>query len=335
MPFPSLSVVIPNFNHSDHLAACLASVMNQSVPATEVVVIDDGSTDNSLQVLEELARKYSILKIYSNEKNLGIFPTVNRGIELARGDYYLSLAADDKVKPGFFEKALGLLGQHPQAGFCGAICQFEDLGRGLKYYYGLNVAEKPRYFSPEEMVQKSRCGRLQIFATPMILRRQCLIDAGKFEAEMKWCSDWFTCWVIGYRHGICFIPEILGEFKKYPTSYSGKGMRDSRERIEIYRSILDHLALPQYAESAERIRRGAALASFGKEMLWLIARHQTYRRFLTPAYLRRALWWSLKAETKEVLPDFLARWCMNVAGYTFKTGNAAKNSTERMGNAPV
>ena len=327
MALPSLSIVIPNYNHGRHLPACIGSVMSQSVPATEVIVVDDGSTDNSLEILEELSRKYPTLRVYKNEKNSGIYPTVNRAIDLCTCECFLPLSADDMVMPGLFEKALSLLARYPQAGLCAAICEFEDLGRNLKYYLGLDVADEPRYFSPEELVAKSRQKPLLIFASPMIVRRKLMLEtAGKFYPDLKWCSDWFSSWVTGYKHGICFVPEVLGRFRKYSTSYSGKGMQNIRERYEVYGAVLHRLSMPQYAESAERIVRAAALAPFGKECLKLVVTQRKYWRFLTPLYVGRCLSLTFKMAVKQMLPDSVTRWLMKVTGYASAPKSKASNS---------
>src|SRR5205809_2814761 len=116
MSLPSLSVVVPNYNHSQFLPAALGAILEQSVPASEVIVIDDASTDNSLEILNGFARKHPNLKVHRNEKNQGVLFGMRRGIELARSDYVLFAAADDQVLPGFFEKSLRLLARHPEAG---------------------------------------------------------------------------------------------------------------------------------------------------------------------------------------------------------------------------
>src|SRR5437762_2359536 len=95
MSLPTLSVVVPNYNHAHYLPKCLAAILGQSLPPTEVIMIDDGSTDNSLEVLGQLAREHPNLHVHRNERNRGVVWTANRGIDLAQGDYLFFTAADD------------------------------------------------------------------------------------------------------------------------------------------------------------------------------------------------------------------------------------------------
>src|SRR5438874_2539922 len=116
MKLPTLSVVIPNYNHGKLLPSAINAIVQQSVPPFEIIIIDDGSTDNSVEVIKELARRQPTIKFYQNDQNRGVSFTLNRGIDLASGDYAYFPGADDEILPGFFEKSLALLAQHPEAG---------------------------------------------------------------------------------------------------------------------------------------------------------------------------------------------------------------------------
>jgi glycosyltransferase involved in cell wall biosynthesis len=326
MKLPSLTIFVPNLNHGRHLPACVASVLSQSVLPTELILLDDGSTDDSVAVMESLARQSPVVKVYRNERNLGVIASLNRGLDLATGDYFLGLAADDSLLPGVVEKMLQLLVHHPQAAFCGAITLFRDEGAGLQYLYGTNVTERACYMSPDEMVRLARAGRMHMFATPMMVNRQQLIANGKYFPELKWCTDWFAVWTAGYQTGVCHVPEVLGEFTKDSTSYSGRGMQNTAERFAIYRAMLDHLARPKYQAAARRMREGAVLAQFGKEMLWLVLRHREYRHFLTPVYFWQACWWSLRAEVKKILPASLSRLYFRLAGHAPPRNSSANTA---------
>src|SRR5262245_35900410 len=115
MNWPRLSVVIPNYNHGAYLPRCLNALLRQSMPPFEIIVVDDASTDNSLEVLDQFTREHSQLRVLRNEKNQGALKTALRGLELIKGDYLYLPSADDEVVPGFFEASLRMLAQHPHA----------------------------------------------------------------------------------------------------------------------------------------------------------------------------------------------------------------------------
>lgn len=92
---PSVTVIIPNYNKSMYLEQCIESVASQTYRPLEILVVDDASKDNSLQVLEGLKQKYPMLRVIPLEKNGGVSHARNTGIELASGEIITMLDSDD------------------------------------------------------------------------------------------------------------------------------------------------------------------------------------------------------------------------------------------------
>lgn len=101
---PKVSVIVPVYNSEQELRDCLDSLVEQTEKDIEIIVIDDGSTDNSPEIEAEYQKKYPNVKVYRNERNLGQSETRNRGIELAEGDYIAFLDSDDYVNLGMYEE---------------------------------------------------------------------------------------------------------------------------------------------------------------------------------------------------------------------------------------
>ena len=121
MSSPTLSVVMGNYNHSRYLVESIPAILNQSFRPKELIIIDDASTDNSVEIIEGFAKKDPIIRFYKNEKNLGNAATYIKAYELITGDYFNLAAADDLVLPGLFEKTMAMLAKYPNAGYCSAI----------------------------------------------------------------------------------------------------------------------------------------------------------------------------------------------------------------------
>ncbi len=100
---PKVSVIIPVYNVEKYLSKCLDSVINQTLKDIEIICIDDGSTDNSLSILEEYAKKDKRIKIIK-QKNLGAGAARNKGLEVAKGDYLSFLDSDDFFELDMLEK---------------------------------------------------------------------------------------------------------------------------------------------------------------------------------------------------------------------------------------
>ena len=98
-----ISVIVPVFNASKTIKKCIESILNQTSPVFEIVLVNDGSTDNSEQVIKKYKEKYDNIKYYSKE-NSGVANTRNYGIEKATGDYILFIDSDDYIEQDLIEK---------------------------------------------------------------------------------------------------------------------------------------------------------------------------------------------------------------------------------------
>jgi glycosyltransferase involved in cell wall biosynthesis len=104
---PRISVVVPAYNCAPHLAACVSSVLNQTVSDLELIVVDDGSTDATLDELGRFDDRR--LEVVRNPRNRGVSHATNAGVERARGEYLAALAADDVWLPTKLERQIAHL----------------------------------------------------------------------------------------------------------------------------------------------------------------------------------------------------------------------------------
>lgn len=121
-----ISVIIPCYNHAQYVERSILSVLKQSHRPIELIVIDDGSSDASVSVLEKMAEKYDF--IFIRQKNQGVCKTLNRGIqEFSKGEYIALLASDDYWHPDKIQEQLSMLSQNPDSEFCFTQAfEFED-----------------------------------------------------------------------------------------------------------------------------------------------------------------------------------------------------------------
>lgn len=95
-----ISVIIPVFNVSGYLARCVESVCNQTYKDIEIILVDDGSTDNSLDICNQMQKKYSTIRVFHKE-NGGLSSARNMGLDNARGEYICFIDSDDWIEPDF------------------------------------------------------------------------------------------------------------------------------------------------------------------------------------------------------------------------------------------
>ena len=100
---PKVSIIVPVYNSGKYLKTCLDSLVNQTLKDIEIIAVDDCSTDNSLLILMDYAKKYHNIKVYHNRENLGQGASRNRGLDIARGEYIGFVDSDDYIRYTMYE----------------------------------------------------------------------------------------------------------------------------------------------------------------------------------------------------------------------------------------
>jgi len=277
---PTLSVVMPNYNHGRYIGEALEAVLGQSVPPLEVVVVDDGSTDDSVARIEAVAAAHPTVRLHRNERNRGVIFSVNRAVSLARGDFILSAAADDCVLPGLFEKSLSLLAQHPRANLCFTDFMFLDAATGELHPKHLGFAREAAYLDPEALVARLPRSAGSIPGCGTLFRREALQAAGGFRDELAWHCDWFASLAISFRGGCCYVPEPLSSFRFLSGSYSS-GSREWADQRAVLTSLLTLLESEEFADVRDAFFDSGVLAVFGIGIVRAALGDRRFRRLVT------------------------------------------------------
>ena len=147
MCFPTLSVLLGNYTEGPNIKRSLQKILSQSLRPDEIIIIDDCSTDNSIEIIQEIIKDEPEIRLIQNEKNIGTCASLNRIVHEASCEYFHLVGTDDFVLPGFYEKSMNLLSQYPQAGLCSAIVQCQDIkGENLRFDPGeeANAGERAK-----------------------------------------------------------------------------------------------------------------------------------------------------------------------------------------------
>lgn len=233
----SLSVILPNYNHGRYLERAIAALLAQEPQPREILIIDDGSTDDSAAVIERLLRQSSRLRALHNVANMGLVPTQRRGLDVATGAYVYLAAADDWVLPGFFNLAIGMLEAHPRAGlfFGEAVLVDGACGKTL----GFRPAAMPQFHAG--WIASSRVRRMLkrsdnwIVTGASVLRREAVGAAGGLDPELGSFADSYLTRKIALTRGALFAPQVVATWCIHPGSES----RQSARTFDKARHMLD------------------------------------------------------------------------------------------------
>lgn len=113
MDQPLVSVIIPCYKKAPYIGTTLESMQRQTYPSVEIIVVDDGSPDNTREVVEPYLTKMPNLR-YVRQENAGVSAARNNGIRSSKGEYVMALDADDAIEPTYIERCAGYLSAHPE-----------------------------------------------------------------------------------------------------------------------------------------------------------------------------------------------------------------------------
>jgi glycosyltransferase involved in cell wall biosynthesis len=232
MSLPSLSVVMPHYNHGRYLRQAVEALLAQSAPPLEIIVIDDASTDGSGALLSELAT-HPLVLVYHNDRNRGVGFTSNRGLSLSRGQYVYLTAADDLVRPGFFARALAMARDHPAAGLVyGQMGMTDEQGNVLRVF-GVSAWRTARFATPQDFLRQHLEGEGpdHSLCAATIYRRAALLSLGGYRTELGHWMDTFVARAVGLRDGACYVPEPFMNWRYSPRGVCGGTGWQERARV--------------------------------------------------------------------------------------------------------
>jgi glycosyltransferase involved in cell wall biosynthesis len=209
---PTISVVIPAYNAERTVLETIESVQQQAFSDFEIIVINDGSTDGTLKLLQSIQDER--LKIFSYE-NGGLPVARNRGISHATGEFIAFLDADDLWTPDKLELQLAALQQHPEAGVAYSWTYFKYDKEEYSYADESSFFEGNVY--PDLLVRNF----LHNGSNPLI-RRQAIESVGFFEPTLKSCEDWDYYLRLAAKWHFALVPKSQIIYRQSSSSMTSK-----------------------------------------------------------------------------------------------------------------
>lgn len=220
MTKPLISVAIPAYNHARYIELCLQSVVAQTYPNIELVIIDDGSTDDTASKVTDFLNKHQKRfenVIFESQKNKGVSATSNKAISLCNGEWIHLLGSDDRMYPNKIAHQFA------------AITAWADPKLALVYadadYIDENdiIIPKSQKNRPDTGIVSTAYRQLFLqnpIPNPTItIRKEAFLAIGGFDETLK-LEDW-DCWLrLSVNYSIARLPEVLASYRYHPHNTS-------------------------------------------------------------------------------------------------------------------
>lgn len=226
---PLVSFAIPSYNYGRFLGECLDSVFAQEGSFSfEIVVVDDGSTDETSEVL----RRYrdERLRVIRHERNRGHAATINEALGVARGQFIARIDPDDRYRPHFLVSTLERFGRHPQVGLVyGDVALIDAAGR-------VTQEGCDRRHAGREYVGNEFLALLEenfICSPTVIARREAWLGVPPVP---RWLAfhDWYFTLMMARAWDFCYVNRVLAEYRVHPGNHHTKVVRDRTEERSVF-----------------------------------------------------------------------------------------------------
>jgi glycosyltransferase involved in cell wall biosynthesis len=214
---PKISIITPSYNQGKYINRTIKSVLDQNYPNLEYIVMDGGSTDNTVNIL----KKYSGKIIWESEKDKGQADAINKGLKIATGDIVAYLNSDDTYEPGTFLKVAHFFLKNPQEQFL--------------YGQGKHIDEQDRYIEDYPNGQENYLflhEQCKICQPAAFWKRDLIDDIGYFDSSLKYAMD-YDYWIrISKKYNLNYIQDYFGNTRFYPTT------KTSGQRLPFHWEII-------------------------------------------------------------------------------------------------
>lgn len=255
---PRVSVIIPAYNAAAYLSYAIDSVLAQTYPDWEIILVNDGSTDSTGEVVNSYLPRLRDQLQYIAQPNRGLPAARNAGIRAARGEFIALLDADDVWLPHRLERSVRTMEAESDAGLVHAkVLRINTQGTIIG-----QLQVETRYMSGK-IAHDIYTRRAHIVCPTVMFRKSCLETAGWFDEAMQATEDRDLWYRIALRHRVVFIDEVLAHYRISPASMTSNldrllkgqlyfvakhyqsGAATRREQLEalgnIYRELGDSL----------------------------------------------------------------------------------------------
>lgn len=298
MARPTFCAVMANYNDAPTLEAALKPLMEQTVPFDRILVVNDGSTDHSLEVLEKLKAHATNLEIIDNGRNLGNMASTNIGLAHATEDYVFPASANDLFSNRLVEYAMEALKQIPDAGLIAGKLIRACAITGKQETIGLPFPDQGiSHLTPQRYRMLLRSRPITACGGATFIHRRRALEMGGYRESMKWMADWFLFALLAARYDTAYVPQVCGTMFTHPGQFSGS-INDWSKQQHVIRAFFAIMQKEYPGEYAD-FRACAMLPSYDFQALPLLLQN----RYLTPLLLWRiALYKPARAFARALLP---------------------------------
>ena len=259
-----ISIVIPLYNKEQSITSTLQTVLKQTFQDFEIIIVDDGSTDHSVEEVNKVVDPRIRL---IQQPNAGVSSARNRGIEEAKGEYIAFLDADDEWKPEYLETQYNLTQQYLDCSVFACNYEFRDIQGNVRSTIIRKLPFTREYGVLSNYFEVASCSHPPLWTSAVMVKKDAIQSVGGFPVGIKSGEDLLTWARLACRYIIAFARTShliynLGEGynkKNLPPRRQDKGDPVGKELVNIYKKYPKTLGLKTYISHWHKMRASVAV----------------------------------------------------------------------------
>jgi glycosyltransferase involved in cell wall biosynthesis len=215
------SLVVASYNHANFLSRRMDSLVGQTYADVDILVIDDKSPDNSVEILQ-LYSSQPRVRLVLREENGGWVTVSNQGVDMSCGEYVLFANCDDDCAPRMVERLVDALQRHPTAGI--AFCRswmVDEQDRVLGDDFSIRESKFRERCSNDTLLSGQEASRFLLHScvipnlSAALFRRECFDRVGKLSSAYRVCCDWDLFFRVAAEYDVAYVSEPLNRFRQH------------------------------------------------------------------------------------------------------------------------
>ncbi len=239
-----ISIIITSYNYENYISETIDSVISQSYDNWEIVIVDDGSKDNSVNLIREYCNKDDRIKLFQhpNNENRGIIESIKLGISKASSEWIVFLESDDSINSEYLDTKVKLINKYPNIKlFFNDVNCFGDSEKIKSYekYFKLQKKVLSKRKNPDnfldDLIKKNI---IPTFSVVMV--RKDIIENADFDSPVRSLFDYYLWIQIAMREDFYYVDKKLTNWRIHPTSYINKNI-NIKSRLNLRLRIIQLL----------------------------------------------------------------------------------------------
>tara|TARA_R110002110_G_scaffold376568_2_gene586595 strand:- start:101072 stop:102031 length:960 start_codon:yes stop_codon:yes gene_type:complete len=263
---PRLSVILCNYNDAGYLESAIKRLCEGPGVPDQLIVVDDGSTDESLDILDRVQRDNVELEIVRHETNQGIVAAGASGLARATGDFVAWWSVDDRVNPNIFDAVRDAAARYPDVGAIATETDvaLETVGGDLAplYSHRYGVSASGQYISGDDFASLLRQRYVWLGSSGAFIRRDTLVAQGGWREGAGLFADWIAIYMAAFQQGVTLIGTPMSTVVRRENSYGARVRATPGAECRALRNLLDVLREPGNADARAALRRGPLALSY-------------------------------------------------------------------------